>query len=228
VIIALPEPLLSELAIRRPALHLEVVERLLDMIADGSVSPDERINERVICEKLGISRTPLREALLVLQSEGMVVLNPRRGARVTKLGEAEIREVLELLGGLEAMAGALACANAPPSAIEAIATRHDAMVDDYRRGDMLAYFKNNEWIHAEIVRLSGNREIARIHQTLRRRIVRALYLPNASERRWLVAIEEHQGFVDALRARDAARLGSLLKDHATHTWDELMRPRDSN
>lgn len=223
-----PDAAPSGLRIRRPALHLEVVERLLDMIADGSLSPDERINERVICEKLDISRTPLREALLVLQAEGMVVLSPRKGARVTKLGRSEIREILELLGGLEAMAGALACERAAASAIEVVAARHDSMVDDYRRGDMLAYFKNNEWIHAEIVRLAGNREIARVHRSLRRRVVRELYLPNASERRWLVAIKEHQGFVDALRARDAARLGALLKDHAAHTWDELVRPHEPN
>lgn len=217
----------SRSAIQRPALHLEVVERLLDMITDGSLAPEERINEREICEQLGVSRTPLREALLVLQAEGMVVQSPRRGARVTKPSPRQIREILEMLGGIEAVAGELACRKATDAEIARVAAWHQTMVERYRMEDMLGYFKINEAIHGEIVRMADNLEIAKVHSGLRRRIARALYLPNVRNERWREAIAEHDGFVEALQRRDGPRLAAMLKEHTQHTWDDLERSSEN-
>lgn len=207
----------------RPALHTEVIERLRDMIAEGMLDAGERLNERLLCERFGISRTPLREALIVLQGEGLITLTPRRGAYVTKMSLDQIRETLELIGGLESLAATLACARASSEDIADIEARHNAMIGLFRRGDMLAYFKVNENIHLAIVAASGNAELAQLHAMLRRRIVRALYSPLISPEVWRQAIAEHEEFIVALHGRDGARLGNLLAAHASRTWEEVRK-----
>lgn len=206
----------------RPALHAEVIERLRDLIADGTLPEGDRLNERVLCDRFGISRTPLREALIVLQGEGLVTLSPRKGAYVTKMSLEQIREILELIGGLETIAATLTCQRASPGAIDDIKARHVAMVDFFKRDDMLAYFKVNESIHLAIVAASNNSELIRLHATLRRRVVRALYSPLIKPERWRESIVEHEGFLAALQRRDGARLGKLLAAHALRTWEEVQ------
>ena len=96
--------------IRRRPLHDEAAERLRDMIVEGHLAAGERVNEADLCAQLGISRTPLREALKVLAAEGLVDLLPRRGARIARLGAREVGELFEVLGGLERTAAELAAA----------------------------------------------------------------------------------------------------------------------
>lgn len=213
----------DDAAIVRPALHVEVIDRLRDMIAEGLLVAGERMNERMLCERFGISRTPLREALLVLQGEGLITLSPRKGAYVTKMSLDQIRDILELIGGLEAVAAKFTCERATAEEVDQIETSHIAMVDLFRRGNMLDYFKVNERIHLAIVAASGNAEVARVHSTLRRRVMRALYSPLIKPERWRQSIVEHEEFIVALKARDGARLGKLLTNHALKTWDEVRK-----
>lgn len=205
----------------RPALHQELVERLRDMIVDGSLSGGEHLDERGLCEAFGVSRTPLREAVLVLAAEGLLELIPRRGARVAALEPEQVRDLLELLGGLEALAGELACARASAEEIAAIEARHAAMRARYDAGDMLTYFKINEGIHDAIVAAAHNGALAAEHRVLRARVLHALYLPNIRATRWSAALEEHEAFVAALARRDGARLGQLLRAHKAATWEAL-------
>jgi len=213
----------DDAAIVRPALHVEVIDRLRDMIAEGLLVAGERINERMLCERFGISRTPLREALLVLQGEGLITLSPRKGAYVTKMSLDQIRDILELIGGLEAVAAKFTCERATAKEVDQIEASHIAMVDLFRRGNMLDYFKVNERIHLAIVAASGNAELARVHATLRRRVMRALYSPLIKPERWRQSIVEHEEFIVALKARNGARLGKLLTNHALKTWDEVRK-----
>ena len=93
-------------------LAAEVLERLRDLIIQGELAPGVKLNERVLCERLRTSRTPVREAIKYLASEGLVELLPNRGAIVTPITAATVREMFVLLAALEALAGELACANA--------------------------------------------------------------------------------------------------------------------
>src|SRR5260221_1297590 len=90
-------------------LHEDVVSRVRAMLLEGEVPPGARIPERDLCEKLQISRTPLREALKVLAAEGLVQLLPNRGSRAAKLTDKDVRDLFEVCQGLEALAGGLAC-----------------------------------------------------------------------------------------------------------------------
>ncbi|MGP1683327.1 MAG: GntR family transcriptional regulator, partial [Giesbergeria sp.] len=98
-------------AIEPRLLAEEVLERLRDLIIQGELAPGVKLNERVLCERLRTSRTPVREAIKYLASEGLVELLPNRGAIVTPITAATVREMFVLLGALEALAGELACAN---------------------------------------------------------------------------------------------------------------------
>ena len=96
-------------------LAAEVLERLRDMIMQGELVPGVKLNERVLCERLRTSRTPVREAIKYLASEGLVELLPNRGAIVTPITAETVGEMFELLGALEALAGELACTHAKES-----------------------------------------------------------------------------------------------------------------
>src|SRR5258708_3840162 len=91
------------------SLHDEILTRLRDYIVEGNIPDGGRVPERELCAMFGISRTPLREALKVLAAEGLVDLLPNRGARVRQLSERELGELFDVMGGLEGLAGRLAC-----------------------------------------------------------------------------------------------------------------------
>src|SRR5690606_28274679 len=100
--------LVQSLEIDRRPLHEEVAERLRAMITEGALAPGARLNERVLCERLRVSRTPLREAFKVLASERLVELSPNRGASVVALSRSDVEQLFELMGALEGLAGQLA------------------------------------------------------------------------------------------------------------------------
>ncbi len=211
----------SAALLQRPALHRELVERLGDMIVDGSLAPGQRLNERALCERFGVSRTPLHEAILILAREGLVEIIPRRGTRVAVLQVEQVRDTIELLGGIEALAGELACDRASDEAIAMVRSRHQDMLGFFESGDMLSYFKANEEVHGLIVAAAGNAELVAQHRFLRARVLRALFMPNFRAERWRAAIREHEAFVEALVARDGQRLSRLLREHKQRTWEAL-------
>jgi DNA-binding transcriptional regulator YhcF (GntR family) len=129
------------------SLHDEILTRLRDHIVEGNIPDGGRVPERQLCEMLGISRTPLREALKVLASEGLVELLPNRGARVRQLSEHDLAELFDVMGGLEGLAGRLACENITDAEIAEIERLHYEMYGFYLRRDMHGYFRINQLIH---------------------------------------------------------------------------------
>src|SRR5882672_9059803 len=121
--------------ISRRQLHEEAVDRLREMIVQGQLAPGDRLNERLLCQQLGISRTPLREAIKLLASEGLVALLHNRGAQVAPLEAGRLAETLAVMGALEALAGELACQHASAKQIEEVAALHREMVAKHARGD---------------------------------------------------------------------------------------------
>ena len=200
-------------ASRHPNLHDTVVSRLRDLIIEGGLAPGARLHERQLCDGLGVSRTPLREALKVLASEGIVELLPNRGARVARLDESDIENMFEVMGALEALAGTLACRRIGEAELAEIGALHYEMMAQYVRRDLPAYFRLNQGIHAAIVAAAGNPILAATYHNLAVRMRRARYLANLSDERWQHAVAEHAAILDALRARDGARLAQLLAEH---------------
>ena len=125
-------------------MHEEVVARLRHKLVEGEIPPGARVPERELCEALGISRTPLREALKVLAAEGLVVLLPNRGARAARLTRENVQDLFEVCEGLEALAGELACQRISDQQVAEIAALHAAMLTHFRAGELISYYGWND------------------------------------------------------------------------------------
>ncbi len=207
-------------------LHEAVIDRLRDMITRGELAPRTKLNERVLCEQLAISRTPLREALKYLASEGLVELLPNRGAIVAPLDPARMQQIFVVLESLEGLAGALACRHASDDAIREIRALHYQMLAHHARRELADYFRCNQEIHMKIVEAGGNEPLAQIYRALNANARRARYMANLSQDRWDKAVEEHNEILEALTQRDAARLQRLLREHLENKLSLVMEALD--
>lgn len=212
----------GDLRIQRQSLHDVVVDRLRDLIVEGVLPPGQRLNERLLCEQLGVSRTPLRESFKVLASEGLIEILPNRGATVAPLTTAELREVVDVLGGLEAVVGPLVVANIDGAGIEQLESLHRAMLEHHRQQDLPAYFRVNQEIHLLLVESTGNRTLLDTYTALNLRIRRYRYMANLANERWAQAVAEHEEIMRALRRRDGQALGHLLQTHLRTKAEHLL------
>jgi DNA-binding GntR family transcriptional regulator len=218
---ALDEALGPVVPITRVTLHDEVLTRLRDMIIEGKLAPGARINEGQVGALLGVSRTPLREAIKSLVSEGLVEILPAKGAVVRRFDERAIFDILEVLKALEQMAARLLCERASDAEIAALGATHEEMMRRYRKGDRLAYFKLNQKIHSGIAQASGNVVLAQTHEQLQSRIKRIRFIGNEEASRWAGAVAEHEEMNLAIAARDADRLVRVLGLHLDRTLDRV-------
>ncbi len=207
--------------IARRALHDEVVQRIRDLIVQGELAPGERVPERELCERFGISRTPFREALKVLATEGLIDIQHHRGAVVSIVTAKDVDDMFQVMGVLEALAGELACHQASDADVAAMEQLHEKMIGRYRENDLTGYFRFNQQIHEAIMQAAGNPVLINMYATLSVRIRRARYMANLSQARWDQAVAEHEEILKALQQRDGKRLGRLLRDHLLHKADVI-------
>lgn len=199
--------------IRRRSLHDELADRLRVMIVEGEIAAGERVNERALCERFEVSRTPLREALKVLAREGYVRLTPNRGATAAGLTLEDLEEAFPVMGALEALAGELACRHATEEEIAAILAMNVEMRARHAAGDRSEYARLNERIHLAIAAASRNPTLELMQRSLDGRVRRGRYQANISRARWDQAMAEHEEIAEALAARDGDRLGRVLRRH---------------
>jgi len=202
----------------RRTLHDAVVDRVRNLVIEGQLAPGARIHESQLGTALGVSRTPLREALKVLASEGLIELVPGRGAIVKRLTRKDVRDMLDVLVALETLAGRLACRHASDGDIARLRTIHDEMMSLYAAGDRLEYYWRNQAIHAGLAALSGNALLASMHQTIAARLKRIRFIGNEEPDKWAGAVREHEAMMEALEARDDARLADSIRGHLDQTW----------
>ncbi len=214
--------------VERRLLHEEVIDRLRDMIVQGELAPETKLNERVLAAQLGISRTPLREAFKYLASEGLIELLPNRGAVVAPLKPGKVKEIFVVLGALEALAGELVCRNATDADIAEIRALHYQMVAHHARGELAQYFRYNQQIHIRLVECAGNATLAQIYRSLNAHVRRARYMANLSHDRWDKAVKEHEEIIEALGNRDSARLQAMLRDHLANKLVMVMEALSAN
>jgi DNA-binding GntR family transcriptional regulator len=198
---------------KRAVIHAKLLESLRDLIIEGDLPAGERVPERVLCERFGVSRTPLREALKALAAEGLIELLPNRGAWVVQLTAEDVAQTLKVIGTLEALAGELACHRLTADELAEIRARHHEMLAHHARRDRPAYFKANQSIHQAIVAAAGNPVLAQTYASLSGRIRRARYAANLDPHRWDEAVTEHEEILAALTAREGERLARLLRSH---------------
>ena len=204
-------------------LHEEVVSRVRHMLMEGEIPPGARVPERDLCLALGISRTPLREALKVLAAEGYVVLLPNRGARAAKLTQKDIQDLFEVCESLEAAAGELACLRITDEKVDQISVLHREMVKHYQNRDLPQYYRCNRLIHHAIVDAADNAVLASLYESVTTRIRRARFVAPMPPSHWELAVHEHEAILNALQRRDSAGLSHILRRHLRHKRQEVER-----
>jgi len=163
----------------------------------------------------GIGTEIIAEALKVLAAEGLVELLPNRGARVRQLSERDLAELFDIMGGLEGLAGRLACENITDAEIAEIEGLHYEMYGFYLHRDMHGYFRVNQLIHQKIVEAARNAALQSTYASLAGRIRRVRYAANFARQRerWGEAMREHETILDALRRRAGSELSDILFKH---------------
>ena len=209
--------------VERQHLHDTVVDHLRRFIVEGLLDPGKKLNERELCETLGISRTPLREAFKVLAAEGLVEISPNRGATVAKMTEAEIREMFELMSGLEAFSGELACERITPAEIAEIKSLHYAMVACRAQNDLAGYYSRNQAIHDRINEAARNPALRQVYTSINRRLQSLRFRSNFQVPKWDRAIHDHESMLEALDARDGKRLSTILRHHLLEKRDAVLQ-----
>jgi DNA-binding GntR family transcriptional regulator len=206
--------------IERVTLHEEVTNRLRDMIVSLRLRPGERIQEMEVAQLLGVSRTPVREAIKVLTAEGLVELLPLRGAIVKVFSAKDARDMLEVIALVESYAGELAC-QASQDKIDEILEMHRQMQVFYEARERPAYFALNQRIHDALIALADNDTLSMTHATLSKRMRSLRYSGNATPENWSAAMAEHAQMMVALAARDGRALSRIMGEHIRNTWPRI-------
>ena len=197
----------------RKSLASEAADNLREFILLGRLAPGMPVRERDLAEAFGISRTPLKEALRILESEGLIDYGPTRRPVVADPSLTEINDWLRVQGALEALAGELACEIATDRQLDEI-ERLNASITEARDTDgQLEAFRRDMAFHDAIVEASGNSALFETHSTYNARLWRVRFLSSQRVASRDVTRREHQEIVEALRARDATAARRALKQH---------------
>jgi DNA-binding GntR family transcriptional regulator len=188
-----------------------------NLIVHGELASGERINELGLSEALGVSRTPIREALKVLAAEGLVELLPNRGSRVTTPSTDEIVNLFAVIAALERLAVETVTLQASAPALARLRALHDEMLRRYAEGDRDRYFELNHRIHETIIEMAANPQLSRTHADLMTRARRPRFVAITSDGRWDESVKEHELVMSAMELRDARFAGEILFRHVLKT-----------
>ena len=215
--------------LRESALYEQVAERLRTSILAHTLPPGSWIDEQSLAAEYGISRTPLREALKVLASEGLVTMKLRRGAYVTEVSERDLSEVFHLLALLEGDAAGVVATDATDAQLAELEVLHaqlETTVDDRD-----AFFRANEQFHLRLLEIDNNRWRLQMVNDLRRVMKLNRHNSLFKQGRLEASLAEHRQILDALKARDGARVRQLMQQHiepgsnAATLYLAFIRPR---
>ena len=202
----------SSVIVRAP-LHVQVAERLRVLIDSGELAPGTRLNEIELCNTMGVSRTPLREAIRSLATEGLIELQPNRGAIVSVVSQEDVTEILPIMASLEGLGGRLAAMHMDQSKIAQVRKIHDQMIAHYKNNEVAEYFETNRLIHELITEGSGNQTLVDTINSLSAKVRRARFTAQMTKESWAKAVSEHEEMIAALEAQDPDRLEAILVQH---------------
>jgi DNA-binding GntR family transcriptional regulator len=193
------------------ALYEQVAERLRRRILAHTLAPGSWIDEQALALEYGISRTPLREALKVLASEGLVTMKLRRGAYVTEVTPRDLDEVYHLLALLESDAARVVAARAPPAQIAELVALHEALEASVHDRDR--FFAANERFHMRLLEIADSRWRNQLVADLRKVMKLNRHHSLSRQGRIEASLKEHRQIVAALKARNADRAYALMQQH---------------
>ena len=195
------------------ALYQEVAERLRERIFSHELPPGTWVDEQALAEHYGISRTPLREALKVLASEGLVTLKPRRGCYVTEISERDLDEVFSVMALLEGECARTIVGRANDKQLEELKTIHAELERAAAAHDIEGFFEANQSFHRAIQEFADNHWLMHVIEDLRKVIKLSRHHSLFSDGRLAQSLAEHRDILQALLARDGSRAEELMRTH---------------
>lgn len=205
------------------ALYEEVAERLRQRIFAHELPPGTWIDEQKLAEQYGISRTPLREALKVLASEGLVTLKPRRGCYVTEITAQDLDDIFPIMAMLEGRCAYEAVIKASPADVDGLAEIHEALEQAARDRAVDRFFEANQEFHRRIQELSGNRWTLQVIQDLRKVLKLSRMHSLSLEGRLEQSLNEHRDIMAAIRAGKAETAQKAMHDHLLSGREALAK-----
>jgi DNA-binding GntR family transcriptional regulator len=209
------------------ALKTQAYEALKELISHMDIYTGQelpRLDERMLAEELGVSRTPIREAIMCLEREGLVVSYPRRGAFVVRKTKQEVLEIIGVWAALEGMAARMAVENASDEEIASLRTMFATFDDsDQARAHIDEYSQKNIEFHQKVIQLSKCKLLIGIVDGLFIHM-RAIRRKTIGERdRAAESIIDHMRIIEAIEARDGTRAERLVREHAMYLADHVKQ-----
>lgn len=199
-----------------------VFDALREAIISGRLKPGQRLLEIQLADELGVSRTPVREAIRKLELEGFVVMIPRKGAYVADISLKDIADVFEIRGALEGLAAGLAAERATDEEIEQMERHLVEVAECIERRDVDRLVESDTMFHDTLYVASRNQRLGQILNLLREQIQRFRMRTLSHPARMKVALDEHRGMVEALAARDPEAARRLAQEHIESAESSLM------
>jgi DNA-binding GntR family transcriptional regulator len=198
-----------------------VVHALREAIIAGRLKPGERIRERELVSLLGVSRSPLREAIRILETEGLITSLAHRGARVSELSAVDLHDMLDVRIMLESFAARLFIERLDEAVLRAMEEQVERSRAPGYRVDLQENFDLGLEFHDLLVGACGNRKVVQLHENLRRHQTRYQHFAFARLGRDVRALDEHAEMVAMLRARDLGAVERLMRAHLLRFHDYL-------
>jgi DNA-binding GntR family transcriptional regulator len=223
-----PDSALNVIPFLRPdasdgaALHEQVTQRLRQLLVEGQIAPGAKLNERELSERLGVSRTPLRESIKRLAAEGLVELLANRGAIAVQLSRADIENTFEVIAGLEALSGELAAVRMTAQELNEVKALHFEMLAAWTRRDLSTYYGLNSRIHKAINLAARNPVLSATYDQVNARLQALRFRSNQNEDKWQQAVNEHEEMISALTARDGQALRAVLVRHLQNKREAVL------
>lgn len=199
-----------------------VFETLRGAILDGTLKPGERLMEVQLAEDMGVSRTPVREAIRKLELEGLVLMIPRKGAYVSGLSSKDIADVFEVRASLEALAAGLAAERIGEEELEALKRFMVEVTVNAEAGDLEKVIQSDTDFHEQIYRASRNNRLVQIINNLRDQIQRFRSASLAHPGRIEETLQEHKLLLEAIAERDIVTARRLAQEHIENAESSMM------
>lgn len=205
------------------SLHQEVASTLREEIFAGTLGPGTFIDELALCERLQISRTPLREALKVLTAEGLMRHEPRRGCFVNEVTEQDLDDIFPVIALLEGRCAYEAARNASDADLQELGALHDRLQGHAKAGRITDYYATNFAIHEAIILLANNRWLSQSIADLRKILKLSRLQSLGAPGRLAQSLSEHMTVFAALKSRDSQGAEAAMRTHLTRQREALRQ-----
>jgi len=200
-----------------------IFNTLRDAIVSGELKPGERLMEVSLAEKMGVSRTPVREAVRRLEVEGLVTMTPRKGTHVAELSVKDIMDVLEIRAALDKLATELAASRIRQENIRQLESIHRQYIAHLHKENLQGAIKKDVEFHDAIYHASGNNKLMNVAANLREQVYRfrVLYMRDFSNAEDV--LKEHEHILKALCDKDSQKAGQLAQEHIVHQQQTIIQ-----